>query len=105
MESDDQYLSLGFQTKKSTFFSVERDSNENQPFIKNMIFSFMFSMNMDAITHNRSIYTLWDVFGDVGGLFDGLIGIGHVLIFIYTWTTNHALEFALVRLIFDKARD
>ena len=59
----------------------------------------------DIMNHRRSIYTVLDWLGDVGGLSDALTSIGPVLIFIYTWITGNALDIALVRLVFGKARD
>ena len=94
VESDDRYMSLGFKPQDYTFFSAKHESTENFPDqygIKN-IFSFTFSMNMDVITHNRSIYTLWDFFADVGGLFDMLKLLSHFLLSLISSIMGSGLD-------------
>ena len=62
---------------------------------------------MDVITHNRSIYTLWDFFGDVGGLFDMLKLISQTLLsFVYSIIGSGLDKFLLERLFtLDKKRN
>ena len=38
----------------------------------NLIFNLNFQMSSDVIYEERSIYTFWDLLGDVGGLFGSL---------------------------------
>ena len=49
-------------------------------------------MTLDVISHSRSIYTVWDFAGDVGGLFDMLKLIGEVLISLMTMIFGSSLN-------------
>ena len=46
-------------------------------------FSVDFRLHKDVIHHERSIYTFFDLLGDVGGLFDALKGISSFLVALY----------------------
>ena len=47
-----------------------------------MLFAAEFQLNKDIIHHNRTIYTFFDVLGDIGGLFDALLRISHYIVLI-----------------------
>ena len=36
------------------------------------LFTLFYQMSLDRVQHTRSIYSVWDFLGDVGGLFDML---------------------------------
>ena len=38
----------------------------------------------EIIEHSRSIYTIWDLLGDVGGLFDMLILLAKPILSLYS---------------------
>ena len=47
-----------------------------------MLFAAEFRLNKDIIHHNRTIYTFFDVLGDIGGLFDALTRISSLIVII-----------------------
>ena len=44
-----------------------------------LLFSLFFSMSPDIIFEERSIYTFWDLLGDIGGLFGSLTFLGTIV--------------------------
>ena len=57
-------------------------------------------LHKDVIHHNRSIYNSLDLLGDVGGLFDGLRGIGSFLITIYFRVFGNPIHPYLLKSLF-----
>ena len=57
-------------------------------------------MSSDVIINKRSIYTGLDFLGDVGGLFDGLFGIGHFIIFLFSYISGDIRDNIVARKIF-----
>ena len=49
--------------------------------VNSSVFEVDFRMDTDVTYYNRQIYTVLDLLGDIGGLFDALraLGIGFVL--------------------------
>ena len=53
-----------------------------------------------TVEHTRSIYTIWDLLGDVGGLFDMLKIIGSPLVSFLSFVVGSGLEIHLIQLLF-----
>ena len=51
-------------------------------FTPGMQLEVVVEMNTSIVTHQRSIYTLWDFLGDVGGLNDILCIFGQCLVLV-----------------------
>ena len=49
-----------------------------------LLFNLYVTMSPDVIIEERSIYTFWDLLGDIGGLFGSLTFLGS----LYMWTIN-----------------
>ena len=62
--------SLGFRSNHYTYYNTFQESTFEV--MGGAEFLGIFQMDMDKVVHSRSIYTVWDFFGDVGGLFDML---------------------------------
>ena len=54
----------------------------------------------DITQHKRSIYTIMDILGDVGGLLDGLRLLGGFLMSAYTFMVGNPLNAFLVNRLF-----
>ena len=50
---------------------------------ESLLFSVEFRLNREVIHHKRSVYTFLDLLGDLGGLFDALIGIMSYIVALY----------------------
>ena len=48
-------------------------------------------MSLDSTSFERSVYTLWDWMGDVGGLYGSLTIIGHYIVALMSYITGHGI--------------
>ena len=69
-----------------------------------ILFAFDFKLSLDQTRQKRSIYTLFDVLGDVGGLLDGLRLLGGILMSIYTFIIGSPLKAFLVTSLFKRSK-
>ena len=58
----------------------------------NTILQCTFEMHPDIIQQERSVYSVWDMFGDVGGLFDMLSYIGQGLVGLISLVSGSPLN-------------
>ena len=65
--SEEDLLSLGFNSKKNTYYSISRGESYNNLFTE---LTISFQMTESLVSHSRSVYSFWDFLGDVGGLND-----------------------------------
>ena len=49
-------------------------------------------MSKDIVWHNRDIYTFLELLGDIGGLSDALLIIGHIVMIGYVSTKGNLLN-------------
>ena len=61
-------------------------------------------MGLDRIEHTRSIYTMWDFLGDVGGLFDMLRLLAEPLVKMFSVIFGSRLDRFLLAALFKKER-
>ena len=83
MESDDRLLNLGLMP--STYDYIKYDNlyefgEEIEENYLDELIGLVITLDHDAIEEKRSIYTIWDVLGDIGGLIDMLYLLGKPLI-------------------------
>ena len=101
--SEENYLGFGYENTKSWF----QLSDEYTPVLNgygtttnNALFRLKFNL-LTSVKHNqRSIYTLLDFLGDIGGLFDALKVLGLFFIFGYNLLFGSILEKFLLSKIF-----
>ena len=61
-------------------------------------------MSTDTVSHERSVYTVWDWMGDVGGLFGTLSIIGAQIVSLTSYISGNSLMRELIeRLYFVEA--
>ena len=65
--SEEDILSLGFNSKENTYYSISRGESYNNLFTE---LTISFQMTESLVSHSRSVYSFWDFLGDVGGLND-----------------------------------
>ena len=53
-------------------------------------------MDSDIVLHSRSIYSVWDFFGDIGGLFDMLKLLAEPVLALTTAILGSGLERHLI---------
>ena len=61
-----------------------------------------FRLSPDVEVHKRSIYTILELLGDIGGLFDALKGIFSILLSMNFAIFGNPIQEFLLRLIYRK---
>ena len=61
---------------------------------------YLFSLSLDIIHHQRSVYNLLDLLGDVGGLFSMMLGLGNCLVMFVITITDETLYRYIQELVF-----
>ena len=61
---------------------------------------YLFSLSLDIIHHQRSVYNLLDLLGDVGGLLSMMLGLGNCLVMFVTSITDETLCRYIQELVF-----
>ena len=69
-----------------------KTQREERTYNQHAISQFTFEMHPDVIQQERSVYTVWDMFGDVGGLFDMLSYIGQWLVGLISFVAGSPLN-------------
>ena len=73
--------------RETTFYSVEQEA-DHKPFYRipgtdyTVIMQMTFLMDLDVIEYSRTIYSILDFLGDVGGFSDAIFYLGGLLIWI-----------------------
>ena len=57
-------------------------------------------MHEDTVEFVRSTYTIWDFFGDLGGLNDFMKIVGSIVMSLYTYVVGSGLDRYLVENLF-----
>ena len=68
--------------------------------MNNLLLSVEFKLSKNVQHHNRSVYTLFDLLGDVGGLFDALKGIMSTIIALYFLLFGNPMHEYLLKALF-----
>lgn len=86
IESEESLVNVGLSDPfEYTFYTLETlltksASTTSDP---NIVFGYRYGVSPNLIKHSRSIYTILDWLGDVGGLMDAFIYIGQALMMIF----------------------
>ena len=102
LEYEDNFLGLGmgFTSKSETFYITERDPRKFECFGQCVVM-VSFSVDLTTQNHKRAVLTVWDVLGNVGGLYGILVLIGQGLVSAYLALVGSNLErFITARLFF-----
>ena len=87
---------------QKSWFNFEKanpDIEENYD-LENLLFSLEFKLSKHVQHHNRSVYTLFDLLGDVGGLFDALKGIMSTTVALYFFLFGNPMHEYLLKALF-----
>ena len=89
------------KSNQKTWFSyVALEPIVRDNFDPGMLFSIELILEKDVIHHDRSVYTLLDLLGDVGGLFDALKGISSIIVGLYFNIFGNPMHEYLLKAIF-----
>ena len=65
-------------------------------------FIYVMGMSSNVEIHNRQIYSILDLLGDIGGLFDALKAIASILLTIIFALTGNPIEEFLISLVYKR---
>ena len=99
--SQDRYTSLGFIEDHYVFYDVEDHLNTK---IEERALKLLIMASNDVKENSRSIYTIWDLLGDVGGLYDMLKLISQAVVSLYSMTVFSDLDSFLHESLFSVQR-
>ena len=104
MQSEERYLGDGFFPLEKEFFTLVLQDRYNDGFNQTESFGgFQIEMSLDTVSYNRSIYSILDFLGDVGGLYSILLDIGSLFILIHTYFFGSLMhEFLTIRIFNSK---
>ena len=83
---------------EKTFYVVKPnvDVNEESPFYEHILSQIDFEMDMNTVTHIRQVYTIWNLLGDIGGLYGILVIFGYYLTALVSFLTGTGLHLKLI---------
>ena len=61
-------------------------------------------MDSNVVEIERSVYTIWDYFGDIGGFNDFMRAVGSIIMSILTTLKGSSLDQFLIRQLFYRER-
>ena len=90
--SEEDYLGIGWTAPlEHQFFDFVQESL-NQPTIESSYAEIIVGLNPNIVEHQRSIYTVFDFLGDIGGLYGTLSVIGYGIVFAYSNLLHNGLN-------------
>ena len=102
VSSEENLLNLGFSENSYEFFEPERALTLD--YTLEGFYEAMIIMNSNLHLHHRSIYTIWDFFGDVGGLFDMLALLATPIFWFVTLIIGSGSDRFLIKTLFKVQR-
>ena len=77
IESDDKLYSLGIAPTNYEYLKYDKTMDEEvDGLVNGVMYESMITLQSDAVDEVRSIYTIWDALGEIGGLIDMLRLLG-----------------------------
>ena len=100
LESEERYLGDGFFPREAEWFELFDDEDYNDGWRNDKIASFTFQMSFDTKQYTRSVYSILDFLGDVGGLLSILLPIGGALISLLDQLFDQTLDSYIISKVF-----
>ena len=83
---NDNYLALNGQEEVKKFISIGDHQSLISKLIPNNVFKMTIQKNEEYLVYERSVYTLLDFLGDLGGIYEIFITLGFVFVTLFTCT-------------------
>ena len=104
LESEERYLGDGFFPRQADWFEMIEGEKYNDGWEPESIMNFAFTMSLDTKQYNRSVYSILDFLGDVGGLLSILLPIGGALIALLDELFKRTLDSYIIERVFPNKR-
>ena len=105
MESEERWLGDGFFPKEEEFFNLIKLDEYNDGLYPNSFGGVQMQMSLNTVLYTRSIYSVLDFLGDVGGLYSILMSLCQIIVGIPTFLFGSKLQKFLADKIFEKKYD
>ena len=81
--NDNIFIGSQGPTNKYNFYSIDRELNTlaNFKLEGENYFRLFISLSQQVDQYNRSVYSFWDMFGFIGGIYGVLHSIGYLLFY------------------------
>ena len=100
LESEERYLGDGFFPRKAEWFEFIEGAKFNNDWYAGNIMNFAFQMSLDTKQYSRSVYSILDFLGDVGGLLSILLPIGGAFIALIDELFSRTLDSYIITKVF-----
>ena len=104
LESEERYLGDGFFPRQADWFEMIEGEKYNDGWEPESIMNFAFTMSLDTKQYNRSVYSILDFLGDVGGLLSILLPIGGAIIALLDELFKRTLDSYIIERVFPNKR-
>ena len=104
VESEEHWVGLGLGSSNEGVWWNFKDGLTYLEAVRapTNFFEITFSLDLDRKVYKRSIYTVLDWLGDVGGLFDALKGLGTLFFIVYSFICGDQLEVFLLETVYKR---
>ena len=102
LESEENWLGDGFFPREEEFFKLKHFGEYNDGLDPSSFGGIQICMSLDTIQYTRSIYSILDLLGDVGGLYSILLDLCEILVGIPALLFGSVLQKFLAANIFVK---
>ena len=100
LESEERYLGDGFFPREAEWFEFIEGAKFNNDWYAGNIMNFAFQMSLDTKQYTRSVYSILDFLGDVGGLLSILLPIGGAIISLLDQLFDRTLDSYIISKVF-----
>ena len=100
LESEETYTGDGIIVKSASFYRLTKSASYNDGFFNTSFGGFQIEMSLNEIEYSRSIYSVLDLLGDVGGLYSIFLDFGNIIIATSTFLFGSLMDQYLKSSIF-----
>ena len=97
-------LGDGFNPRQLEFFQLTENQKFNDGWVLDSFGGVGFQMSLNTQLHNRSVYSILDFLGDVGGLLSILLSIGALFVSLIHVFSKSFLERHVVNKVFKNLK-
>ena len=95
-------LGFGFFSQFEETFYTDVLESEIGTIFKGSLIEFSYFLSPDTKHYERSVYTVLDFLGDIGGLFDALRLIAEIFIYAVSFLTNDGPHNYILKRLFKR---
>ena len=82
LESEESFIGFGINPRIETFYPLKKSTESNDSDFPDSFGGFSIEVSPDVVNNNRSIFSVLDFLGDIGGLLSILVDCGRILMYV-----------------------